>query len=152
MVTVKCRPSVLKSCLAVSRGPVGDRPWRAAPRWRAALYNWPAVDPHNWTLRQPARTRTWRGGAFYGRHVLTSHLQEVPEQAIPCAGISTDVDAVGSPRLRRTLKLKDLLIYGIVIISPLAPMTIFGLLSQRGKGHVVTTILIAMVAMVFTGI
>lgn len=83
---------------------------------------------------------------------MTSHLQEVPEQANPCAGISTVVDAAGSPRLRRTLQLKDLLIYGIVIISPLAPMTIFGLLSQRGKGHVVTTILIAMVAMVFTGI
>ncbi len=55
-------------------------------------------------------------------------------------------------RLRRTLGLWDLIIYGIIVIQPTAPMSVFGVLSNRGKGHVVTTILIAMVAMLFTAI
>ena len=56
------------------------------------------------------------------------------------------------PRLRRTLTLRDLILYGIIVIQPVAPMSVFGVLSQRGRGHVVTAILIALVAMLFTGI
>ena len=56
------------------------------------------------------------------------------------------------PRLRRTLTLWDLILYGIIVIQPVAPMSAFGVLSTRGYGHVVTAILIAMVAMLFTGI
>ncbi len=56
------------------------------------------------------------------------------------------------PRLRRTLTLTDLILYGVIVIQPVAPMSVFGVLSDRGKGHVVTAILIAMVAMLFTGI
>jgi len=56
------------------------------------------------------------------------------------------------PRLRRTLTLTDLILYGIIVIQPVAPMSVFGVLSDRGRGHVVTAILIAMVAMLFTGI
>ncbi len=56
------------------------------------------------------------------------------------------------PRLRRTLTLRDLILYGIIVIQPVAPMSAFGVLSERGRGHVVTAILIAMVAMLFTGI
>ncbi len=56
------------------------------------------------------------------------------------------------PRLRRTLTLRDLILYGVIVIQPVAPMSVFGVLSERGKGHVVTAILIAMVAMLFTGI
>src|SRR6201987_3257324 len=55
-----------------------------------------------------------------------------------------------APRLRRTLTLWDLILYGIIVIQPVAPMSVFGVLSDRGRGHVVTTILIAMVAMLFT--
>jgi putrescine importer len=55
-------------------------------------------------------------------------------------------------RLRRTLTLWDLILYGVIVIQPVAPMSVFGVLSDRGKGHVVTTILIAMVAMLFTAI
>src|SRR5436190_9732966 len=54
--------------------------------------------------------------------------------------------------LKRTLKLSDLILYGIVVIQPVAPMSSFGVLSNRGKGHVVTTILIAMVAMLLTAL
>jgi putrescine importer len=59
---------------------------------------------------------------------------------------------VAAPRLRRTLTLRDLILYGIIVIQPVAPMSAFGVLSIRGHGHVVTAILIAMVAMLFTGI
>jgi amino acid transporter len=55
-------------------------------------------------------------------------------------------------QLRRTLTLWDLILYGVVVIQPVAPMSVFGVLSERGQGHVVTAILIAMVAMLFTGI
>ncbi len=57
-----------------------------------------------------------------------------------------------APRLRRTLTLWDLILYGIIVIQPVAPMSVFGVLSERGRGHAVTTILIAMVAMLLTAI
>jgi putrescine importer len=56
------------------------------------------------------------------------------------------------PQLRRTLTLWNLIIIGIVIIQPIAPMGIYGVISNAAGGHVVTTILIAMVAMLFTAI
>jgi putrescine importer len=55
-------------------------------------------------------------------------------------------------QLRRTLSLWDLILYGVIVIQPIAPMSVFGVLSDRAHGHVVTTILIAMVAMLFTAI
>jgi amino acid transporter len=54
------------------------------------------------------------------------------------------------PGLRRSLKLWHLIVYGIIIIQPTAPMGIYGVVSNVARGHVVTTILIAMVAMLFT--
>lgn len=54
--------------------------------------------------------------------------------------------------LKRTLGLWDLILYGVIVIQPVAPMSVFGVLSDKGRGHVVTAILIAMVAMLFTGI
>ncbi|MGH7997019.1 MAG: APC family permease [Opitutaceae bacterium] len=65
----------------------------------------------------------------------------------------TQAETVAGPaRLRRTLRLRDLILYGVIAIQPVAPMSVFGVLSQRGRGHVVTAILIAMVAMLFTSI
>ena len=55
-------------------------------------------------------------------------------------------------QLRRVLGLWDLIIIGIVIIQPIAPMGIYGVISNEARGHVVTTILIAMVAMLFTAV
>ncbi|HET8823753.1 MAG TPA: APC family permease [Terriglobales bacterium] len=52
--------------------------------------------------------------------------------------------------LKRSLTLWDLILYGVIVIQPVAPMSVFGVLSNRGHGHVVTTILIAMVGMLFT--
>src|SRR6266542_3512909 len=59
---------------------------------------------------------------------------------------------VGTPRLKRSLTFWDLILYGVIVIQPVAPMSVFGVLSDRGHGHAVTTILIAMVAMLFTAI
>jgi amino acid transporter len=66
--------------------------------------------------------------------------------------LSNEATANSGPRLRRTLTLWDLILYGVIVIQPVAPMSSFGVMSQRGRGHVVTAILIAMVAMLFTGI
>jgi putrescine importer len=52
--------------------------------------------------------------------------------------------------LKRTLTLWDLVFYGIIIIQPVAPMGLFGAVSMEARGHVVTTILIGMVAMLLT--
>jgi putrescine importer len=60
--------------------------------------------------------------------------------------------ANGAVRLHRTLGLWNLIIIGMVIIQPTAPMGIYGVISNKAHGHVVTTILIAMVAMLFTAI
>src|SRR5260370_7872792 len=66
--------------------------------------------------------------------------------------IAAEAASSSGPRLRRTLTLTDLILYGVIVIQPVAPMSSFGVLSNRGQGHVVTAILIAMVAMLFTGI
>jgi putrescine importer len=65
--------------------------------------------------------------------------------------MSSQADAPG-PGLRRTLTLWDLILYGVIVLQPVAPMSAFGALSNRGRGHVVTAILIAMVAMLSTAI
>lgn len=61
-------------------------------------------------------------------------------------------DASEPARLKRTLTLWDLVFYGIVLIQPTAPMGIFGVVSQEARGHVVTTILIGMAAMLLTAL
>jgi amino acid transporter len=65
---------------------------------------------------------------------------------------TTEGASGGGPGLRRALKLRDLILYGIIVIQPTAPMGVYGVLSNHGHGHVVTTILLAMVAMLFTAI
>ena len=57
-----------------------------------------------------------------------------------------------SGQLRRTLTLWNLIIYGIIVVQPTAPMPSFGVISKEAHGHVVTAILIAMVAMLFTAV
>jgi putrescine importer len=56
------------------------------------------------------------------------------------------------PHLRRVLSLWDLIIFGIMAVTPSAPVTVFGLVSVRARGHTVDTILFAMVAMVLTAV
>jgi putrescine importer len=56
------------------------------------------------------------------------------------------------PRLRRSLTLWNLIVIGIVIIQPIAPMGIYGVINNAAGGHVITTILVALIAMFFTAI
>ena len=60
--------------------------------------------------------------------------------------------ADGAVRLKRTLGLWSLVIIGMVMVQPTAPMGIYGVISNKGHGHVVTTVLIAMIAMLFTAV
>lgn len=54
--------------------------------------------------------------------------------------------------LRRVLTLPDLIIYGIILIQPVAALPLYGHATDISRGHAATTILIAMVAMIFTAI
>ncbi len=66
--------------------------------------------------------------------------------------MTESTDFPSGRKLRRVLTLSDLILYGIIVIQPTAPMPIFGVVSQEARGHVVTTVLIAMIAMLFTAI
>jgi putrescine importer len=65
------------------------------------------------------------------------------------AKIDTPSDT-GPLRLRRVLTLWDLVFYGLVLIQPTAPIPLFGVAQKLSNGHTVTTILIAMFAMMIT--
>lgn len=56
------------------------------------------------------------------------------------------------PRLKRVLSAWDLILYGVVAVTPSAPATVFGLAEKESHGFAVVTILAAMVAMVLTAI
>lgn len=60
--------------------------------------------------------------------------------------------APGKVTLKRSLRYWDLVLYGIILIQPTAPMPSFGVIYQNARGHVVTAILCALVAMLFTSI
>lgn len=55
-------------------------------------------------------------------------------------------------RLVRSLGLFQLLVMGVIMVQPTAPMPPFGAISAGARGHVVTTVLIAMFAMMLTAI
>ncbi|MBC1563432.1 APC family permease [Listeria booriae] len=54
--------------------------------------------------------------------------------------------------LKRTLTLKDLVIYGLIFIVPIAPFGIYGEVVTASKGMIVLTYMIGMVAMLFTAL
>ena len=64
----------------------------------------------------------------------------------------TDQTNNSDGKLLRVLSLWDLVIYGIILIQPVAALPLFGHANNISKGHAVTTILIAMIAMIFTAI
>ena len=59
-------------------------------------------------------------------------------------------EAATGVTLKRSLRFRDLVLYGIILIQPTAPMPSFGVIYQEARGHVVTAILCALVAMLFT--
>jgi putrescine importer len=64
----------------------------------------------------------------------------------------SSAETIGTPQLRRALGLWDLILYGLIVIQPTAPMPVYGVMSTRSHGYAVITVLLAMVAMLFTAI
>jgi putrescine importer len=55
-------------------------------------------------------------------------------------------------KLARTLGLGELLVIGVIMVQPTAPMPPFGAISAGANGHVVTVVLMAMFAMLLTAV
>ncbi|MCL4842457.1 MAG: APC family permease [Bryobacteraceae bacterium] len=51
---------------------------------------------------------------------------------------------------RRVLSRRDLVLYGLVILTPTAPYPVFGIVQQLSGGHAALAYVVAMVAMFFT--
>jgi len=62
----------------------------------------------------------------------------------------SSVDAAGAPRFKRVLSRGDLILYGLVILTPTAPYPVYGIVQQVSHGHAALSYLVAMVAMMFT--
>ncbi|WP_171163868.1 APC family permease [Streptomyces sp. I05A-00742] len=58
--------------------------------------------------------------------------------------------ATGEDGLRRALTFRDLVVYGLLFIAPMAPVGIFGTLVAKADGAVAVVYLVATVAMGFT--
>jgi putrescine importer len=56
----------------------------------------------------------------------------------------------GEPRFKRVLSRGDLILYGLVILTPTAPYPVYGIVQQVSQGHAALSYLVAMVAMLFT--
>src|SRR5439155_5847827 len=56
----------------------------------------------------------------------------------------------GMPRFKRVLSRGDLILYGLVILTPTAPYPVYGIVQQVSQGHAALSYLVAMVAMMFT--
>ena len=66
-------------------------------------------------------------------------------------GLDPNLESLGyRPQLRRVLTRTDLILYGLVILTPTAAYPVFGIVQQLSKGHAALSYLVAMVAMLFT--
>jgi putrescine importer len=63
---------------------------------------------------------------------------------------SAVADPGGAPRFKRVLSCGDLILYGLVILTPTAPYPVYGIVQQVSQGHAALSYLVAMVAMLFT--
>jgi putrescine importer len=52
--------------------------------------------------------------------------------------------------MKRVLTRSDLILYGLVILTPTAPYPVYGIIQQVSHGHAALSYLVAMVAMLFT--
>jgi putrescine importer len=57
-----------------------------------------------------------------------------------------------TPHLRRVLSLWDLIFYGVVAIEPIAAVPLYGVGQQLSRGHMIDTILVGMVPILFTAL
>ncbi len=64
--------------------------------------------------------------------------------------MSVPSEAVKPPAFRRVLSRWDLVLYGMVFLSPTAPYPVYGIIQHTSGGHATLSYLVAMVAMLFT--
>lgn len=55
-------------------------------------------------------------------------------------------------KLKRVLSTRDLIVYGIMMMFPLAPVAVYGAVQQQTGGHLFLAYLVAMVGMLFTAL
>jgi amino acid transporter len=66
-------------------------------------------------------------------------------------GLDPNLEALGyKPQLRRVLTRADLILYGLVILTPTAAYPVFGIVQHLSNGHAALSYLVAMAAMLFT--
>ncbi|MCU1273858.1 MAG: amino acid transporter, partial [Bryobacterales bacterium] len=56
----------------------------------------------------------------------------------------------GPARFKRVLSRGDLILYGLVILTPTAPYPVYGIVQQVSHGHAALAYVVALVAMLFT--
>jgi amino acid transporter len=83
----------------------------------------------------------WMEGASK-THNLGGALMETTSEVISPAAAETG--------LKRVLNTRDLIVYGIMMMFPLAPVALYGAVQQQTGGHLFLAYLVAMVAMLFT--
>jgi amino acid transporter len=63
----------------------------------------------------------------------------------------TNLENLGyKPQFKRVLTRRDLILYGLVFLTPTAPYPVYGIVQQLSGGHAPLSYLVAMVAMLFT--
>jgi amino acid transporter len=69
------------------------------------------------------------------------------------SAVAPDITAFGyEQELKRSLSLKDLLVYGLVFIIPTAPIATFGIIFNISHGMVPLVYVVGLVAMIFTAL
>ncbi len=64
---------------------------------------------------------------------------------------NSSLESLGyKPQFKRVLGLRDLIIYGLVILTPTAPYPVYGIIQKVSLGHAALAYMVAMVAMLFT--
>ncbi|WP_042412407.1 APC family permease [Streptacidiphilus anmyonensis] len=68
----------------------------------------------------------------------------------PAGPPASETTAAAPSALRRDLGFRDLVVFGMLFIAPMAPVGIFGVLDAKSHGAVATVYLVATAAMAFT--
>src|ERR1700677_837091 len=55
-----------------------------------------------------------------------------------------------TPRIRRVMTRADLILFGLVILTPTAPYPVYGIIQQVSRGHAALSYLVALIAMLLT--
>ena len=55
-------------------------------------------------------------------------------------------------QIKRVLRLRDLLIYGMIVTQVVAPIPVFGLIEKRSGRHAVLTVVLAVLPMLITAV